>query len=77
MDVFRKLWIKIPNAILVDGSVEKSCPEVIDFLDQYGDIKRDEIIDASDSEFHYMLVEFESGASVVKIVSTYAVYIYF
>lgn len=70
MEVFGNLGIKIPNAVLVDGPVKESSSEVIDFLDQYGDIKRNEIIDDSESEFHHMLVvEFESGVSVVKLSS--------
>lgn len=70
MEVFEGLGIKIPNAVLVDGPVEGSSSEVIDFLDQYGDINRDNIINDSESEFNHMLVvEFASGASLAKLSS--------
>lgn len=70
MEVFEGLGIKIPNAVLVDGPVEESSSEVIDFLDQYGDINRDNIINDSESEFNHMLVvEFASGASLAKLSS--------
>lgn len=70
MEVFDRLAIKIPNAVLVDGADEHSSAEVIDFLEQYGDVNRNEIINDSASEFHQMLVvEYMSGASLVKLSS--------
>lgn len=68
MEIFETLGIKIPNAVLVNGPVEDKSSVVNDFLEQYGDINRNEIIDSSASEFHHMLVvEYESGASLVKL----------
>uniref|UniRef100_A0A669CP67 Paraneoplastic antigen Ma-like C-terminal domain-containing protein n=1 Tax=Oreochromis niloticus TaxID=8128 RepID=A0A669CP67_ORENI len=40
MEVFETLAIKIPNAVLIDGVTEHSVDEVINFLEQYGDIGR-------------------------------------
>lgn len=68
MEILEKLAIKIPYAVLVDGATQHNSSEVLDFLEQYGDINRNEIIDCSESELHQMLVvEFASGSSVDKL----------
>uniref|UniRef100_A0A8C6VZ34 CCHC-type domain-containing protein n=1 Tax=Nothobranchius furzeri TaxID=105023 RepID=A0A8C6VZ34_NOTFU len=68
MDIFETLAIKIPNAVLIDGLPEQPVDEVIDFLEQYGNINRKVTIDASESEFDKMLViEFTAGSSLVQL----------
>lgn len=65
MAVFEKLGIKIPNAILVDGATNNDFSEVVDFLEQYGDINQ---VFYYDSEFDEMLVvEYVSGTSGAKL----------
>lgn len=66
MDVFEKLGIKIPNAVLVGGTTYSECyEEVVKFLVRYGKINRRRILDELDSEFNKMIVkEFESGLAI-------------
>lgn len=62
-----KSWV--PNAVLVDGAVEHHSTEVIDFLEQYGDVNHQENIDSSSSEFNgRLVVEYVSGASLAKLL---------
>lgn len=70
MEIFENIGIKIPNAVLVDGAVEHHSTEVIDFLEQYGDVNRQEHINSSSTEFHRMLVvEYVSGLSLARLSS--------
>lgn len=70
MEIFENIGIKIPNAVLVDGAVEHHSAEVTDFLEQYGDVNRQEHIHSNSSEFHRMLVfEYLSGLSLAKLSS--------
>ncbi|CAL9684579.1 unnamed protein product [Knipowitschia caucasica] len=64
MDVFEKLKIVIPNAVLVEGTSE-SYNEVVTFLKEFGDIYRTYVIDNPDSEFFQAkVVEFDSESAM-------------
>lgn len=70
MDVFEKLGIKIPNAVLVSGDTDdvSEVEEVMGFLKQYGAIGRAKVVDEPESEFHKnWIVEYESGAAVTAL----------
>ena len=72
MEIFEKLGIKLPNAVLVHGVTEVTetddYEEVLDFLKNYGAIERSEMIKDSLSEFnHYMVVEYSSGIAVQSL----------
>ncbi|XP_044028045.1 uncharacterized protein LOC122864555 [Siniperca chuatsi] len=69
MDVFETLGIKIPNAVLVDGAIDSSlCDDVIEFLEQHGEISRKVTINETKSEFFgRVVVEFMSGSALVKV----------
>ncbi|XP_013878424.1 uncharacterized protein LOC106527944 [Austrofundulus limnaeus] len=68
MEVFETLGLKIPNTILIDGVSENPTDELIDFLEQYGDIKQRTTIDLCESEFDQMMVvEFDSGLSLARL----------
>lgn len=71
MDVFEKLGIKIPNALLVEGTtMTESDEEVIDFLKRYGKATRTEVISDTDSEFHETIViEYESTIAIETLRS--------
>ncbi|XP_043951881.1 uncharacterized protein LOC122819316 [Gambusia affinis] len=68
MEVFETLGLKISNTVLIDGVSENPTDELIDFLEQYGDIKQKTTIDLRDSEFDQMLVvEYDSGLSLARL----------
>lgn len=69
MDVFENLSIKLPNAVLVEGTTQSSDDEeVFEFLNRHGKINRRETINDSDSEFDQtIVVEFETGAAVAAL----------
>lgn len=56
MAIFEKLGIKIPNGVLIDGLTDDNFSEVVDFLEQYGEIHRKLIVDCAESEFYEMFV---------------------
>lgn len=69
MEVFEKLGIKIPNAVLVVRVTDSSSyEEVIDFLERYGDIEQNATIDHPESEFHdSFVVEFTSDSPLLRM----------
>lgn len=67
MEVFEIFVIKLSNAVLID-IMEKPIDELIDFLEQYGDIKQKVTLDSPESEFDQMLVvEFSSGLPLAQL----------
>ena len=70
MEVFGKLGIKIPNAVLIKGATEtEKDDKIIDFLKQYGSINRLVAVNEPSSEFdHNLIIEYNSGAAVAAIV---------
>lgn len=69
MEIFEKLEIKIPNAVLVDGASELSLrDEVVDFLSQYGDIRQNVIIENTETDFDdRVVIEFKSGSALMEL----------
>lgn len=70
MEVFEKLGIKIPNAVVISGAAKiVEDEEVIDFLKQYGSISRLEVVDEPSSTFDgNLIVEFNQGAALATLV---------
>lgn len=73
MEVFENLSIKIPNAVLVGGMADLSLrDEVMEFLEEFGEIKRNVKIDEPESEFYdRVVVEFDSGSALEKLPFPY------
>ncbi|KAK0151738.1 Zinc finger CCHC domain-containing protein 12 [Merluccius polli] len=69
MEVFEKLGIKIPNAVLIKGATDtEKDDEIIDFLKQYGPINRLVAVNEPSSEFdHNLIIEYNSGAAVAAL----------
>lgn len=73
MDIFEKLGIKIPNAVLIKEATKTETDdelddEVIEFLQHYGSVLKYERIDEPDSIFHNLIVvEFKSGAALAAL----------
>lgn len=66
MEIVDKENIKVPNSLRISGLSHTSVDEeVVDFLKQYGSIRRLIKIDNQESEFHKQaIIEFESGEAV-------------
>lgn len=69
MEVFENLGVKIPNAVLVEGTtLSESDEEVVDFLERYCKINRTEVIKESQSKFYETtVVEFDSGTAIATL----------
>lgn len=69
MDIVEKYGIKRPNAELVEGATHfETVEEFIDFLKQYGQILKTELITELTSVFNRsMIVEFSSGAAITAL----------
>lgn len=67
MDFIQRSGVKIPNALLISGvtQVADQDEQVIDFLKNYGSIKRTLFVDDNTSEFYQnLIVEYSYGTAI-------------
>lgn len=67
MDFVKRCGVKIPNAVIVSGltQVGDQDEQVIDFLKEYGSIKRTILVDECESEFYQnLIVEYTYGTAL-------------
>lgn len=67
MDFVQRCGVKIPNAVIVSGLTRAGDQDeqVIDFLKEYGSIKRTILVDEDESEFYQnLIVEYTHGTAL-------------